>query len=227
MNLRFGLLVVASVTFLPRLVSADVIQSTIILPPAGGEYITTGTCASTDCSVNPVIGGFALVSSNEVSGNQVEVVSALYQSHIYTNNGGNPGTFLGVVSIPGTLDVTYVGRNPFANPLGTFSTTLTSFDFSGSLNGNTIELKQNPNIASGGTTTINEIPASNPVLYDVSGTMVINGELSVNGGPFVPAPPVTGTLTPVPEPATGTLLLLFAALLPMAFALRRVRSYLL
>ncbi|MBV8833068.1 MAG: hypothetical protein JO108_28050 [Acidobacteriaceae bacterium] len=222
MSIRRGLFVLASFIVLPLLASADVIQSTVILPPVGGVYDTAGSCVSTSCSVDSLIGGFALLSSQEVSGNQVEVVSAVYQSHVYTNNGGSPGNFLGVISLPGTLNVTYVGRDPSVNPLGSFATVLTSFDFSGIFNGSTVELKQNPNAATAGTTTINEIPGSNPVLYDVSGTILINGELSLNGGNFVPGPPVTGTLAAVPEPATGVSMLFLAALVPVAFAVRRI-----
>jgi hypothetical protein len=187
---------------------ADVVQPTVILPPPDGEYTFSAICfASFRCVESPVVSDFVITSETEVSGNEVVTVDATYTSDIYTNSSGHPGIFLGALSMSGTMDITYFGRNPFVNPLGTFSSQITSFDFSGSLHGNTLAVIQNPSVASTGTTTIVPVAPFNPLspLYDVTSSFNINGEYSFNGGPFVTAPTRTGTLTSIPEPGSGTL----------------------
>jgi hypothetical protein len=158
---------------------------------------------------------FVVASSTESAGNQIEIVNADFGTDVYTNTGGSPGTLLGSVSLQGPVTFTYFGRDPSTNPLGTFNTQLSNFDFVGTLNGNTVEIRQNASTASLGTTTINQVSIS-PVSYGVSSTLTINGDISLNGSPFVPVPPVVTTLSPapvssVPEPgytaAAGFLLL--------------------
>jgi hypothetical protein len=86
----------------------------------------------------------------EQSGNEVVTVDASYSADVFTDNDGVPGTFIGVLSLSGTAAFTYVGRDPSVNPLGTFVTELKAFDFTGMLNGNSFEVKQNPGSASMG-----------------------------------------------------------------------------
>jgi hypothetical protein len=153
--------------------------------------------------VNTNIGDFVTTSDTEVGGNEVVAATAGYSADVYTNNHGMPGTFVGDLSLDGTIDVTYVGRNPAVNPLGTFTTLITDFHFSGMLNGNTLEVIQNPSIPSTGSTTILEITFSPPILYSVSSSVDLNGEFNFNGTGFMTAPTRTATLTP--EPGFGGL----------------------
>jgi hypothetical protein len=194
---------------------ADVVQSTVILPPLGGQYTVPAICVATGCIVNSTLNNFVVTSSTESAGNQIEIVSANFGTDVYTNTGGSPGTVLGSVLLQGPVTFTYFGRDLSSNPLGTFNTQLSNFDFVGALNGNTVEIRQDASTPSLGTTTIHEVSVS-PVAYEVSSTLIINGDISVNGSPFVPVPPVMTTLTPappssVPEPgytaAAGFLLL--------------------
>jgi hypothetical protein len=196
-----------------KMARADVVQPTVILPAPGGQYTVPAICVVTGCIVNSTLDNFVVTSSTESAGNQIEIVNADFGTDVYMNTGGSPGTLLGSVSLQGPVTFTYFGRDPSTNPLGTFNTQLSNFDFVGTLNGNTVEIRQSASTASLGTTTINQESMS-PVSYGVSSTLTINGEISFNGSQFVPVTPVVTTLSPVssvPEPgytaAAGFLLL--------------------
>jgi len=213
-TLRLLVSSVITVTLGSMIGRADVIQSTVILPPPGGQYTAATICVATGCIVNSTLDNFVVTSSTESAGNQIEIVNADFGTDVYTNTGGSPGTLLGSVSLHGPVTFTYFGRDPSTNPLGTFNTQLSNFDFVGTLNGDTVEIRQSASTPSLGTTTINQVSVS-PVSYGVSSMLTINGEISFNGSQFVPVPPVITTLTPaptsVPEPgytaASGFLLL--------------------
>ena len=176
-----------------------------MLPPLAGAYPLGGACVSAlnRCTENASVSGFNIITSTVMSGDQLELVSATYSADIFTDNNGAPDVFLGHLLLFGTAHFTYVGRNPEVNPLGTFTTLLTDFDFLGTLNGNTFEVKQDPGHASTGSTTILEVTFVPPILYSVSGSLDIFAEFSFNGSPFMPGPERTTTLSPVPEPASG------------------------
>jgi len=179
---------------------ADVVQSTVILPSPAGQYTVPAICVATGCIVNSSLDNFVVASATETAGNQVEIVNATFRTAVYTNTGGSPGTLLGSISLPGPVTFTYFGRDLSSNPLGTFNTQLSNFDFVGTLNGNTVEIRQDASTASLGSTTINQVSIS-PVAYGVSSTLTINGDISFNGSPFVPVPPVMTSLTTAPAAA--------------------------
>jgi hypothetical protein len=143
----------------------------------------------------------------EAGGNEVVDVNATYSATLFTDNGGVPGTKLGQLILPGTVQIMYIGRNPAINPLGTFDTELSAFDFSGMFAGNTFEIKKDPSMDSGGDTTILVNSTGPPVTYAVSGDINILAMYSFNGGPFTPAPARPGTLVPsaIPEPGLRVL----------------------
>jgi hypothetical protein len=184
-----------------------VIQPTVELPPVSGAYTLGTICVSglNRCTENATVFGFNVVSNVEQNGDQLVVVDASYSADVFTNNGGVPGSFIGHLLLTGTAEFTYVGRNPSVNPLGTFVTELTDFDFTGMLNGNTFEIKQDPAKTSTGTTTILEITFVPPIKYSVSSSLDIFAEYSFNGGPFVTAPPRSTSLNAVPEPQLSLL----------------------
>jgi hypothetical protein len=206
---------------------ADVVQSTVTLPPPNGFYTFGPFCLSNPliglsrCVEHTIVSDFVKTSDTEVSGNEVVDATASYSADVYTDNHGTPGTFVGDLSMDGTIGITYVGRNPAMNPLGTFTTLVTSFDFSGKLNGNTVEFIQNPSIPSTGSTTILETTFSPPIEYTVSSSVDLNGEYNFNGTGFMPAPTRTGTLTAIPEPGLGALTA--SILIVLGIASRRFR----
>ena len=199
--LRAAVLSVMALTSL-TVSRAEVIQSTVELPPVTGAYTLGGVCLSAlgRCTQNAIVSGFDIITRSVVNGDEVVEVNATYSADIFMNNGGVPGAFLGHLSLLGTANFTYVGRDPSVQPLGTFETILTDFLFQGTLNGNTFAVKQDPDNASTGSTTI--LPASfvPPVTYAVSGSLNIFALYSFNGAPFLPAPPRTAGLDPIPEP---------------------------
>jgi len=186
---------------------ASIIQPTVVLPPLAGAYTLGGLCLSAlgRCTQNAMVSDFELRSRTVVDGNEFVEVSANYSADIFTNDGGDPGAFLGHLSLSGTAHFLYVGRDPAVNPLGTFPTELTDFGFSGILNGNTFEVKRNPANTSAGSTTILPHTFVPPITYQVNGSLEIFALYSFNGSPFLPAPPRTAEVNPVPaapEPAT-------------------------
>jgi len=191
----------------PRIGRADVIQFTVSLPPATAEYMFGNECISAlnRCEVGGTVSDIVKTSDTEMGGNEVVAVTATYSSEIFTDVGGHPGTFLGDLILPGTADFTYEGRDPGLNPLGTFTTDVTNFSFSGTLNGNSFSVIPNPAHPSTGSTTILETTFTPPIEFTVSSSIVLYADYSFNGGPDVPAPPRPGSLTMVPEPSTVTL----------------------
>lgn len=186
---------------------ADVIQSTVTLPPPSGTYILGGVCVSAldKCTENALVSGFNITSDTLAGGNELVEADAIYSADVFTNSGGAPGTFLGHLTLSGSADFTYIGRNPSINPLGVFVTELTDFDFTGMLNGNTFEVKKDPSNTSTGSTTILETTFVPPIQYTVSGSLSIFAQYSFNGGPFMDAPERMTTLTTVPEPGSCAL----------------------
>jgi hypothetical protein len=152
---------------------ADVLQSTVILPPLSAHYtFSGGTCLASlsRCLENASVFGFAITSDTEVSGNELVAVDADFSAGVYTDNGGDPGTLIGTILLTGTMDFTYFDRNPSVDPLGVFAAQITSFQFTGKLNGNTLEIEQNPGMESTGQTAIGPVlPFNiNHPMYDVN-----------------------------------------------------------
>jgi hypothetical protein len=203
-TIRATRLMLMALTIGTTICRADVIQSTVVLPPGSGAYTLGTICVSglNRCTENAAVSGFNIISDTQQNGNELVVASAGYSADIFTNSGGVPGVFLGHLFLSGTTQFTYVGRNPSVNPLGTFVTDLTDFDFTGTLNGNTFEVKQDSGNASTGSTTILEATFVPPIKFTVSSSLDIFADYSFNGGPFVSAPERMTTLSAVPEPGS-------------------------
>jgi hypothetical protein len=214
--MRISLFGLTTLTASLMVARADVIQSTVTLPPPAGVYMVQDACVNSvaKCVINASISGLTVISDTQVSGNEVATVTAQYTAVVTTDNGGLPGTPIAPVSLFGTMEFVYVGRNPSMNPLGSFTTLVPSFDFTGVFNGNTQEVM---GTGTTGTTSISEIA---PSLYNVSSQLLFTAQFSVNGGPFIPAYSNTGTLESVPEPGYWGVT---AGLLVGALAIRRRR----
>lgn len=186
---------------------AAVIQSTVELSPATGAYTLGSFCEPTlaRCTWNATVSGFDVITRTLQNGNELVGVTANYSADIFTDNGGIPGTFLGRLIMPGTALFTFIGRDPAINPLGIFTTNLSDFAFSGMLNGNTFEVRQDPGRTSTGLTTILPTSVLSPITYTVSGFLEIAALYSFNGASFVVAPPRVSDVSEIPEPAFGVI----------------------
>jgi hypothetical protein len=87
----------------------------------------------------------------------------------------SPAALLGSCHYPEPLSSLIWGRDPSVNPLGTFVTELTGFDFTGVLNGNSFEVTENSGSPSTGSTTINEATMVPPIEYSVTSSLDILG----------------------------------------------------
>ncbi len=146
-------------------------------------------------------------------GNEVESFGSYFTGDVSVN-----GTPVGEAVLSGLVDVTVFGRTSDSET-GSFATEIT-FDLTGSLGGNSIEVITNPNPAdaSDGDTTIS---ANGNGTYHITSYFDIFTELSLNGGPI--EEPVGGGSVHVdleaPEPAS--LSLLAAALAGLGLVRRR------
>jgi hypothetical protein len=198
---------------------ADVVQSTLTLPPPTGVLALQNACISSvdRCVENAAIFDISVTSDNQVAGNEVVMATAAYSAIVTTDNGGSPGTPLGPVFLTGAIEFIYVGRNPGINPLGDFTTLVPSFDFKGTFNGNIQEVT---GMATTGTTSISQLKSTPPILYTVTSQLEFSGGFTINGGPFIPAYSNTAILISVPEPGYGAP---SAVLLAGVLAIRRRR----
>ena len=202
--------------------NAAVIQPTVELP--SGSYVFSPFCltALSRCTPGATVSGFSNLVHTQNGGNEQVTADAIYSADIYTDNGGTPGSFIGTLLMTGFVNLTFAGRNPSVNPLGTFTTVFTDFSFAGLLGGNTFAVKRDPGQTSGGTTTINQFSVGPPVEYSVTSSISLFAQYSFNGSPFTSAPERLGELVPVPEPGTGALGL--SALSVLVAAVRKKRQ---
>jgi hypothetical protein len=205
--------VLAVVVAAPGVAGASIIQSTPSLPPEG--YYTAGNiCVPLGpgaCIVGASLGNFTgTVTTFPLTG-QATDSSVTLTAAIYTNNSGMPGTFLGNLMLGGPIGILYSGRSSDTE-LGTFTSTLTELDLTGAFNGHTIEVVLSPTTSSGPTTV-----ESTGGMYTVSSFFDVFAEISIDGGPFIPGPMRTFTLTPEP----GSISLLALGVLGVAGELRR------
>jgi hypothetical protein len=186
---------------------ADIVQSSIILPPPAGVYLLPTICVPAACVQNATISDFTDITGPlNPTGSQIVSADAVFSADVYTNNSGSPGTLIGPLTAPGSVDITYLDRN-LMMPLGTFTADLTEFDFSGTLIGHTFVVMQNPSKMSTGVTTIERVLPLDDT-YKVSSFFDVFAELSIDGGPFVPGQPITTSLVPEPgyAAAAGSIL---------------------
>ena len=193
----YTLLLVASILLIPA-ASASVIQPTRTLPPAAGVYNVPDTCIMPVCLGNITIANFVVTSSTITSGNEVSESNATLKADVFENIGGTPGLPIGPVVLTGSIDFIYFGRSSLGL-LGTFNARITGLDLSGTFNSHTAQAMLNPDMESTGVTTINEAPEGG---FLVTSFFDVFGELSIDGGSFVPGPPRHADLNQVPEPAT-------------------------
>src|SRR5271165_292101 len=186
----------------PSVVSASIVQSTPSLPPEG-TYTAGTICVPLGpgaCVVGPSLGNFTGTTSIfDMSGQSIDS-SVTLTAEIYSNNAGMPGTFLGNLMLAGPIGIQYAGRMTDSD-LGTFTSTLTELDLTGMFNGHSIEVILSPTTSSG-PTTVSTYGSD----FRVDSFFDVFAEISIDGGPFVPGPMRTFTLTP--EPGSVSLLAL-------------------
>lgn len=200
--------------------SADIIQSTPSMPPEG-SYTTPSLCVPLGpgvCIVNPALHGFnGTTRSTDLSGESIDS-NIFFSASVYTDAGGHPGTLLGPLSLEGPIGIFYAGRTSDSE-LGTFTSTLTELDVTGTFNGHSVEIMLTPP-ASTGITTISAVGSD----FAVSSFFDVFAEISIDHGPFIVGAERTFTLTP--EPGTVSLLALGLVGVTAGELRRRIRSLL-
>ena len=202
---------------------ADVVENVPLLPPANGAYTVPAICMAPLCIENIALGDFVTTGMVISGGNELTQSNVTFTGDAYQDNMGSPGMFLGPVSMTGTVDITYLDKDRLSE-LGTFSTQVTSLNLDGTftlpapVGSHDVGAMLNPSESSTGTTTITQI---GPNSYNVSSSLDVFAELSVNDGPFMPGPERTANLTSaVPEPSFYWVI---AAVVGGIFAIRVAR----
>ena len=191
-----------------QVAKADVIEPTPLLPPTGGAYVLQPFCVSVTpipfCLANIAISNFQITSDTFSGGNETVFTDAIYTATAFQNVGGNTGVQLGSVTAPGDVDFLFLGRTSHSD-FGTFTTEVTDFDFKGTFNGHTFEVLIDTSTPSTGSTTITAPSLDGP--FDVTSTLNIFGDVSIDGSTPQGGTLRTATLTAVPEPPPSVLLL--------------------
>lgn len=208
---------------------ADVLETTTALPPPNATYVLSGSpclISVQKCLKDATVDDFTNPVVTQINGgkDQQVVVEAGYSANVYNEM---TNAFIGTVNLDGTVTFVYEGRTSLM-PLGSFTTDVTNFSFTGMFNGKMFALEENPDPTkhSGGTTSIFEATFTPPIEYRVSSTLTLWGEYRIGtSGPFMIPPnggKATATLT-TPEPGymalAGTLLIGF-----LGAGLRRSRG---
>ena len=196
---------------------ASIVQPTATLPPTAGYYTVAGTiCFPAACIQNIAIRNFQAATSVISSGDQLTSSTVSLMALGFMNSGGSPGAPLGSVLLTGPIDITYFGcGSPTA--VGTFTSRITSIDFTGMFAGHTIEAMLNPANPTLGVTSVTELGGGK---FRIDSFFDVYARLSIDGGPFVDGPVRHAEL--VPEP--GTLLLGAGGLILCLSRLRRRSS---
>jgi hypothetical protein len=221
-------LLAASLIFAPALF-ADLVGTSPDVPPANGVYSLTDTCITVVCLENITIGHFVTTSSTITGGNELTESNVILSANVFQNVLGMPGAFISPIQLTGSADITFFSKSALAET-GAFNAQLTSLDLSGSFTGlggfHTAEAMLNPAIPSSGNTTISVLtPIGSPTvkLFSINSFFDVFAELSIDGGPFVPGPERTGTLSSTPEPGYYAVVGGMLAMLFMGRIFRRKR----
>jgi len=215
----------------PQTARANVIEPTPALPPTVGGYGVSTACVTAPggsaCLVSGFISNFSVTATYLTTPSVEEDVvgTALFTGLLFDNVGGVPGTtFFGPLSGTANVGLSFAGRTPTIQT-GTFPTTVTLFDVSGTaiVAGAilfTFDATLNPATPSTGSTTVTNLGNDR---FDVSSSFEIFPQFSLNGGPFVPGPESTVSLQPsaVPEPSPVLLLLTGLGAIALVPQLRR------
>ncbi|MEO8593278.1 MAG: hypothetical protein ABI759_08150 [Candidatus Solibacter sp.] len=182
-------------------IQAGIIQPTATLPPPASVFTLSPTCLIPACVADISISGFQNTSDAVVAGDEHLSANAAMSANLFQNIGGSPGAMLGSITFAGTIDFIFFGRT-LSNPVGTFNSQITDFDFMGTFNGHTVEARQNPAIPSTGQTSVSALVGSGGS-FEISSFFDVFAELSIDGGPFVPGPPRHTELTSSSTPEPG------------------------
>jgi hypothetical protein len=185
--------------------NGSVLQGTPSLPPTTGAYGLHATvCLLGGCIVESDVGNLTPTSSVFTGGNQMITATGVLNAQVFDNVGGTPGAFIGNLTLTGDLAITYVGRTSNTQ-IGSFTSLLTAFDFSGSFNSHTIQSQLVT--GQGGNSGITTItPRGQDFVVD--SFFDVFPAISLDGGPFVPGPERHVELEAAPEPGAAGLALL-------------------
>jgi len=177
---------------------ASVIQSTASLPPEGActadalcfPHLGPGVCV-VGASMHRFNG---TTSTFDNSGQSVDLSISL-TAKVYTDVNGMPGTLIACILLQGAIGILHASRIN-DKELGTFTSTMTEFDLTGTFHGittHTLEIVPNPMMTSSRPTTVAQFGSG----FKVNSFFDKFADISLDGGPFMPAPSSrTFTLTP-------------------------------
>ena len=111
------------------------------------------------------------------------------------------------VILQGAVEVLSQGKA--GNTTGTFQTEILSMSLSGDLNGTPIQIRESPDLASLGETTITPLVTGD---FQIDSFFDVFVDISIDGGPFIPQTGGPSRVDLAPEPSAVTLLLLGAAI---------------
>lgn len=134
-------------------------------------------------------------------------------------NGSTPAPF----TLTGSVEVEAFGKAGLT--VGTFATQMLSLDMTGTILGHSVTIELNPGIATLGSTTITEISAGPPPVYEIISVFTVYHQISIDGGGFVPAAgPVVVVLGSIPEPSSWIMLGMAGLIVPAYGRWGRQRS---
>lgn len=193
----------AALTATAGIAHAGIVQSTADLPPSSGAYVAGTICINIGpgiCVVHPSLFGFTGTTTVINSMGEAIDSNISFSAAIYSNHDDHPGVFLGNLAMAGPIGILYANRTS-ETELGTFTSTLTELDMTGTFNGHSLEVML-ATMPSSGPTTVMQFGQD----FRVTSFFDVFAEVSLDHGGFMPGPKRTFVLTP--EPGTAVLLTL-------------------
>lgn len=150
------------------------------------------------------------------TGNEIETFDSVLKAMVEFPGGPGPVP----VELTGPVETVVFGKT--GNTTGTFDTEIVALSLTGDIGGVHVEIRENPDLASLGRTTITDVGGG---LWVIDSFFDVYTELSVDGGDFMAMQPLPAgqypEMTLCPEP--GTMLLAGLGLLGLLVRMRKAR----